>query len=237
MQISENFQTALSTAIGSGFNPSSLISTVLFIGAIIGRWRIFENCGEPGWQAMIPIYNKIVYGRLSDNIKAAVLYMIFGVISSISAVVMFIFIFIGVFSSFTGDTKAVLPIMVVSMTLTIIFTLGCFAAGFFMYSGLLDKTGHPGIFVILFLILPQIAEMVLGFTSKNWQYESAGTYQPKTPSPDTEQPYQPHLNTEGTGQPKSVRTAACPKCGGTMYPIDGGLMQCQNCRCKFRHRD
>ena len=35
-----------------------------YILLAIGRWRIFEKMGEPGWKGFIPVYaDYILYGR------------------------------------------------------------------------------------------------------------------------------------------------------------------------------
>jgi hypothetical protein len=39
----------------------SLISLILVLISIIVLWTIFEKAGKPGWAAIIPIYNIIVF--------------------------------------------------------------------------------------------------------------------------------------------------------------------------------
>lgn len=38
-----------------------LLAIVLGIPAIAGLWKIFQKAGQPGWAAVVPIYNVIVY--------------------------------------------------------------------------------------------------------------------------------------------------------------------------------
>lgn len=40
---------------------SLLISTILTIVVIIIYWTIYEKAGKPGWAAIVPIYNLIVF--------------------------------------------------------------------------------------------------------------------------------------------------------------------------------
>ena len=40
---------------------SSLFSLAVAVLTIAGMWKIFEKAGKPGWAAIIPIYNFIVW--------------------------------------------------------------------------------------------------------------------------------------------------------------------------------
>lgn len=46
---------------------AGLLSLLLTILALIGRWHIFEKNGKAGWKAIIPFYNNKVYGDISDS--------------------------------------------------------------------------------------------------------------------------------------------------------------------------
>ena len=41
-------------------NMYSIISIAIVIIVIVAYWKIFEKAGQPGWAAIIPIYNIIV---------------------------------------------------------------------------------------------------------------------------------------------------------------------------------
>lgn len=52
---------------GGGGGLESLLSIVLLAVVIAGAWKTFEKAGEPGWAAIIPLYNLWVMVRISDN--------------------------------------------------------------------------------------------------------------------------------------------------------------------------
>src|SRR5262249_49356496 len=40
---------------------------ILFIPMIAGMWKVFEKAGQPGWAAIVPIYNVIVLFQISGR--------------------------------------------------------------------------------------------------------------------------------------------------------------------------
>lgn len=56
---------------GGGGGAGALLGFVvpLIIAAIViaGMWKAFSKAGEPGWAAIIPIYNVYVMVKISDN--------------------------------------------------------------------------------------------------------------------------------------------------------------------------
>ena len=44
-----------------------IIYLVIAVLCIIGTWKIFTKAGEPGWAAIIPIYNLIVIVKISGK--------------------------------------------------------------------------------------------------------------------------------------------------------------------------
>ena len=50
---------------------------VFVVPAIAGMWKVFDKAGQPGWAAIIPIYNLIVLFQITDKpIWWIVLYFI-----------------------------------------------------------------------------------------------------------------------------------------------------------------
>lgn len=45
----------------------SIFAIALAVLSIIINWRIFEKAGRPGWECIIPIYNVIVFLRISGK--------------------------------------------------------------------------------------------------------------------------------------------------------------------------
>ncbi|HUG89954.1 MAG TPA: DUF5684 domain-containing protein, partial [Planctomycetaceae bacterium] len=47
------------------------VGTILFLGVLVliiaGVWKTFTKAGEPGWAALIPIYNVVVLCRIAGK--------------------------------------------------------------------------------------------------------------------------------------------------------------------------
>ena len=54
----------------------SLVYVIGFILSAIGSWKVFKKCGEAGWKAFIPFYNKFVRFNLYWDKKFFWLYLI-----------------------------------------------------------------------------------------------------------------------------------------------------------------
>ncbi|GGL35623.1 hypothetical protein GCM10009037_19130 [Halarchaeum grantii] len=52
---------------GSGSGVLFLVWLVLVLVSIAGIWKTFEKAGEPGWAAIIPIYNTYVMLKIGGN--------------------------------------------------------------------------------------------------------------------------------------------------------------------------
>ncbi|PSQ58780.1 MAG: signal peptidase I [Halobacteriales archaeon SW_9_67_25] len=50
-----------------GANIELLIVLVITVVVVAGFWKTFEKAGEPGWAAIIPIYNLYVLIKISGN--------------------------------------------------------------------------------------------------------------------------------------------------------------------------
>ncbi|PSP32844.1 signal peptidase I [Halobacteriales archaeon QH_10_70_21] len=44
-----------------------LVQLLIFAVVVAGLWKTFEKAGEPGWAAIIPIYNAYVIIKISGN--------------------------------------------------------------------------------------------------------------------------------------------------------------------------
>jgi hypothetical protein len=59
---------AAAGAMGVGFVVCYIVFILAFyIVTAIGMWKAFEKAGEPGWAAIIPIYNFIVMCKIADK--------------------------------------------------------------------------------------------------------------------------------------------------------------------------
>lgn len=53
---------------GDGGGTVGFIASIVVLAVVIaGLWKAFEKAGEPGWAAIVPIYNLWVMVRISDN--------------------------------------------------------------------------------------------------------------------------------------------------------------------------
>jgi len=50
-----------------GGNVELLVVLAITVVVVAGFWKTFEKAGEPGWAAIIPIYNLYVLIRISGN--------------------------------------------------------------------------------------------------------------------------------------------------------------------------
>jgi hypothetical protein len=44
-----------------------VVALVLLLVWIAGMWKVFEKAGEPGWAAIVPIYNVVVWLRIAGR--------------------------------------------------------------------------------------------------------------------------------------------------------------------------
>lgn len=52
---------------GGGGTVELILTLALTVVVFAGFWKVFEKAGEPGWAAIIPIYNLYVLIRVSGN--------------------------------------------------------------------------------------------------------------------------------------------------------------------------
>ena len=70
----------------------AMIVPLLIVGAIyvVANWKIFEKAGQPGWAAIIPIYNIIVMLDVQGRPKWWIIWYLIPFVNYVSGVVMFI---------------------------------------------------------------------------------------------------------------------------------------------------
>ncbi len=74
----------------------TLVSVLIFILIVVGFWKIFEKAGEPGWAAIIPIYNLFILFKIAGKPLWMVLLLL---IPAVNIVVM-ILALIGISKNF-----------------------------------------------------------------------------------------------------------------------------------------
>lgn len=62
METTDSLTTYDPSVYSSGGDPgmSWLVLLIAFVMSIIGLWRVFEKTGQPGWAAIVPIYNMYI---------------------------------------------------------------------------------------------------------------------------------------------------------------------------------
>lgn len=73
---------------GTGVLVFCLAIAVFFIAVY---WRIFEKAGQPGWAALIPIYNTIVMLKVAKLSPWLIFVFLLGLIPVVGAIIVCIF--------------------------------------------------------------------------------------------------------------------------------------------------
>ena len=55
--------------MGIGIGVIVFIGLIWYVFQVIAGWRIFSKFGEPGWKAIIPIYNEYIRYKATWNVK------------------------------------------------------------------------------------------------------------------------------------------------------------------------
>jgi hypothetical protein len=69
MPLQEAATVVLQSGGGSGLEGLLVLILYLVLLAVVvgGTWKTFAKAGEPGWAAIIPIYNQYVMLKIGDN--------------------------------------------------------------------------------------------------------------------------------------------------------------------------
>jgi hypothetical protein len=59
-------QTAAEQAGAAADTTTSLIVLALVLLLVVAMWKVFERAGEPGWAALVPIYNLYILTRVAQ---------------------------------------------------------------------------------------------------------------------------------------------------------------------------
>jgi hypothetical protein len=52
---------------GMGVAIVGLIELVIFVAFVAGLWKVFAKAGQPGWAAIVPIYNIVVMLQIAKK--------------------------------------------------------------------------------------------------------------------------------------------------------------------------
>jgi len=75
--------------ISGAFSATTYIVTlILSILVIIGRWKMYEKAGEHGWASLIPIYSEYVLFRIAWGSGWMVLVMLIPIVNVVFAIIL-----------------------------------------------------------------------------------------------------------------------------------------------------
>jgi len=66
-QVTTSTSTSGSVAGGVASGIGALIWLVVVVAMLAGIWKLFTKAGQPGWAAIIPIYNYVVMFRITGR--------------------------------------------------------------------------------------------------------------------------------------------------------------------------
>lgn len=79
--------TADSGGWGAFLVGYSIFFAIFLIPTIAGLWKMFQKAGKPGWAALIPIYNFIVYLQIVGRPVWWLLFLLLGFIPFVGIIV------------------------------------------------------------------------------------------------------------------------------------------------------
>lgn len=122
---------------------------VLMIFFIACMWRIYTKCKEPGWAALVPIYNLFVMCRMVRKPRIFT-FMVIGMV----------IYFLGFFLMAGGNSLGI--------PLTIIAGIGLLVLGIMLYHGLSQAFGQGAGFTVGLILLSVVFIPLLAFG--NYEY-------------------------------------------------------------------
>jgi len=72
---------------GAGAIVVSLVELAVAVVVIAGMWKVFTKAGEPGWAAIVPIYNGIVLLKIAGKPVWWIILFLIPVVSFIIAII------------------------------------------------------------------------------------------------------------------------------------------------------
>lgn len=66
-QATDNQQAAIAAGVMAFLAAFAFVFLAIALVALVGMWKTFEKAGQPGWAAIVPIYNLVVLFRLGGQ--------------------------------------------------------------------------------------------------------------------------------------------------------------------------
>lgn len=134
-----------------------LISLAFAVLGIIAQWRLFEKAGEPGWSAIIPVYNYMQMIKIATgSFKLAWIYLaICGVyfIGTIGMTMLPLFM----------DSDAASAVMALAYLGSFVIMIPLYIIAGYTYYMFAKSYGKSDIFCILSIFFSGITFLIMGF--------------------------------------------------------------------------
>jgi hypothetical protein len=76
------------TTAGGGSPVSAIIGLLIGLLIIVAMWKVFTKAGQPGWAAIIPIYNLYIWCKIVGRPWWWILLMLIPIVNFIVAIVL-----------------------------------------------------------------------------------------------------------------------------------------------------
>lgn len=139
-----------------------IVAIVLGVMNIIALWKLYEKAGEPGWSAVVPVYNfvqmiKIATGEYKVLWAYLIMWGGYMVVSFISGVLG------GIMEAMT-DSSVLLSLFSLAMALIIMFMgIGMAVIAGYMSYMFSKSYGKSTTFCVLSIFFFPITNMIMGF--------------------------------------------------------------------------
>jgi hypothetical protein len=80
--------TDYTTSAGGGSPVSAIIGLLIGLLIIVAMWKVFTKAGQPGWAAIIPIYNLYIWCKIVGRPWWWLLLMLIPIVNFIVAIVL-----------------------------------------------------------------------------------------------------------------------------------------------------
>ena len=85
MQYDDDTAAGIAGCLGGGIG--CVIGLVVLAVVVIGMWKVFEKAGQPGWAAIIPIYNVYVLTQIAGRDIVWFILALIPVVNIVAAIV------------------------------------------------------------------------------------------------------------------------------------------------------
>ncbi len=150
---------------GSAFATAMIIGLVAWVLLVVARWKLFNKAGEAGWKCIIPVYSDYINWKISwkkTYLFWVVLLLVvvgFALLAASGAITVGDkgkIVYAQSFNQVLAGIGLVLFLIAVVIDLICVFKM-------------MRAFGHGGGFFILWILIPNIMMLVLGFGPSKWE--------------------------------------------------------------------